>query len=296
MNSFSSAWSELAEAVAESAPEPGAHELGYQSWTEDNLCVESFHEETRYFTSRWDALCPYVDVNPDMLRLARKPFIVYALPPEGPYGVPINDKYGLVDVAAPGFWVDARRERKFRELDKMFRGFEVTEMVIPGREITAQYLFEIGEVHFASYDIHDREIEGFVDYVRKLDVVVIKVTAPNGDVVLHDVSVVLPQRNQVYGSFCQWNPDYRNRSPGIYACLLAARWTAKNNYRHYNLGPVGDYGYKSLFVTDFEPIYGLALTDLNHALVLDETSPLHTDFKRSEWNQIYRNPLARSTT
>ena len=296
MNSFSSAWSELAEAVAESAPEPGAHELGYQSWTEDNLCVESFHEETRYFTSRWDALCPYVDVNPDMLRLARKPFIVYALPPEGPYGVPINDKYGLVDVAALGFWVDARRERKFRELDKMFRGFEVTEMVIPGREITAQYLFEIGEVHFASYDIHDREIEGFVDYVRKLDVVVIKVTATNGDVVLHDVSVVLPQRNQVYGSFCQWNPDYRNRSPGIYACLLAARWTAKNNYQCYNLGPVGDYGYKSLFVTDFEPIYGLALTDLNHALVLDETSPLHTDFKRSEWNQIYRNPLARSTT
>jgi hypothetical protein len=258
--------------------------------------VESFHEETRYFTSRWDALCPYVDVSPDMLRLARKPFIVYALPPEGPYGVPINDKYGLVDVAAPGFWVDARRERKFRELDKMFRGFEITEMVIPGREITAQYLFEIGEVHFASYDIHDREIEGFVDYVRNLDVVVIKVTAPNGDVVLHDVSMVLPQRNQVYGSFCQWNPDYRNRSPGIYACLLAARWTAKNNYRYYNLGPVGDYGYKSLFVTDFEPIYGLALTDLDHALVLDETSPLHTDFKRSEWNQIYRNPLARSTT
>jgi len=296
MNSFSSAWSELAEAVAESAAEPGAYELGYQSWTQDNLCVESFHEETRYFTSRWDALCPYVDVNPDMLRLARKPFIVYALPPDGPYGVPINDKYGLVDVAAPGFWVDARRERKFRELDKMFRGFEVTEMVIPGREITAQYLFEIGEVHFASYDIHDREIEGFVDYVRNLDVVVIKVTAPNGDVVLHDVSMVLPQRNQVYGSFCQWNPDYRNRSPGIYACLLAARWTAKNNYRYYNLGPVGDYGYKSLFVTDFEPIYGLALTDLDHALVLDETSPLHTDFKRSEWNQIYRNPLARSTT
>jgi len=130
MNSFSSAWSELAEAVAESAAEPGAYELGYQSWTQDNLCVESFHEETRYFTSRWDALCPYVDVNPDMLRLARKPFIVYALPPEGPYGVPINDKYGLVDVAAPGFWVDSRRERKFRELDKMFRGFEVTEMVI----------------------------------------------------------------------------------------------------------------------------------------------------------------------
>jgi len=35
---------------------------------------------------------------------------------------------------------------------------------------------------------------------------------------------------------------------------------------------------------------------LNHGLVLDETSPLHTDFKRSEWNQIYRNPLARGTT
>ena len=70
MNSFSSAWAELAEVVTETAPEPVTQELGYQSWTADNLCVESFHEETRYFTSRWDALCPYVDVNPARAGLA----------------------------------------------------------------------------------------------------------------------------------------------------------------------------------------------------------------------------------
>jgi len=106
--------------------------------------------------------------------------------------------------------------------------------------------------------------------------------------VLSDVSMLLPERSQVYGSFCQWNLAYKNRSPGIYACLLAARWTAKHGYQYYNLGPVGDYGYKSLFVTDLEPIYGLAMTDPDHPLALDLSSPLHTDFKPSEWNQVYR--------
>ena len=200
-----------------------------------------------------------------------------------------------VPVVVAGFWVDARRERKFRELDKMFRGFQVTEMVIPGREITAQYLFEIGEVHFASYDIHDREIEGFVDYVRKLDVVVIKVIAPNGDVVLHDVSVVLPQRNQVYGSFCQWNDQYRRISPGIYACLAVCEWGRDNGYHHYNLGPVGDYPYKELFVTTHQPIYAIALVSPRHALWKDQTSPLFTDFPSGSVNTLYRNATIASS-
>jgi len=102
------------------------------------------------------------------------------------------------------------------------------------------------------------------------------------------VSILLPDRQQVYGSFCQWNRDYKNKSPGIYACLLASKWTADNGYRYYNLGPVDDYGYKALFVTDFEPIFALALTDKDHPLALDLSSPLHTDFKPEVWNRILR--------
>ena len=82
--------------------------VGYQSWNQDNLCVDSYHEDTLYYTSRWDALCPYVDVTPEMLAMAKKPFIVYAVPPESAYGVPINDKYGMVNVAAEGFWTGGR--------------------------------------------------------------------------------------------------------------------------------------------------------------------------------------------
>ena len=52
----------------------------------------------------------------------------------------------------------------------------------------------------------------------------------------------------------------------------------------------GDYPYKSFMVTDLEPIYGIAMTDENHPLALDETSPLHTDFEPANWNQIYRTP------
>jgi hypothetical protein len=129
--------------------------------------------------------------------------------------------------------------------------------------------------------------------VRELDVLVLQVHDAEGGLVLTDVSILLPANNQVYGSFCQWNRAHKNRSPGLYACLLAARWAAKNGFRYYNLGPVGDYGYKSLFVTDLEPIYGIALCDPQHPLALDETSPVHTDFCWDEVNQIYRPAPAR---
>jgi len=262
--------------------------LQYQSWTADNLCVESFHEQTKYFTSRWDALCPYIDVTPEMLATARKPFLVYALPPDGNYGVPINDKYGLVHAASEDFWSDPRRMRKFSHLDKLFKNFTVTEKLVAGKELRVADIYALGGEHFSAHGIDAKEVEGFVDYVRKLDVLILQVHAQNGDLVLSDVSMLLPERSQVYGSFCQWNLAYKNLSPGIYACLLAARWTAKGGYQYYNLGPVGDYDYKSLFVTDLEPIYGLAMTDPDHPLALDLSSPLHTDFKPSEWNQVYR--------
>jgi hypothetical protein len=55
------------------------------------------------------------------------------------------------------------------------------------------------------------------------------------------------------------------------------------------LGPVDDYVYKALFVTDFEPIYALALIDPDHPLATDPSSPLITDFKPHELNQVYRH-------
>ena len=262
--------------------------VGYQTWNQDNLCVESYHEDILYYTSRWDALCPYIDVTPEMLQMAAKPFIVYAVPPESPYGVPINDKYGLVDVAAEAFWTEPRRQRKFKELEKLCKRFTVTESVVPGHTLTIEDVYEMGGVHFEAYYIHPQEVAGFVDYIQNLDVLIIRAFSEEGDLVLTDVSLLLPERKQVYGSFCQWNPLYKNRSPGIFACLLASKWAAKNGYLCYNLGPVDDYGYKALFVTHFEPIFAVAMTDENHPLALDTQSPLHTDFSPDVWNQINR--------
>ena len=224
-----------------------------------------------------------------MLEMAPKPFIVYAVPPESPYGVPINDKYGLVHAGSPDFWTDARRSRKFKELDKLCKDLVTTFTVVPGRDVTTDDVYAMGGEHFANYYIHDHEVEGFVDYIRNLELLIIQVHAPNGDLVLTDVSILLPERQQVYGSFCQWNRDYKNKSPGIYACLLASRWTSDHGYKYYNLGPVDDYGYKALFVTDFEPIFALAMTEPEHPLALDTTSPLHTDFKPEVWNRIRRH-------
>ena len=270
------------------ALEDGHQRVGYQTWTPDNLCVESYHEEILYYTSRWDALCPYIDVTPKMLEMAPKPFIVYAVPPESPYGVPINDKYGLVDVASESFWTEPRRQRKFKELEKLCKRLTVTERVVPGHSLTVEDVYEMGGVHFDAYYIHPAEVAGFVDYIQNLDVLIIRAFSEEGDLVLTDVSLLLPERKQVYGSFCQWNPLYKKRSPGIFACLLASKWAAKNGYHCYNLGPVDDYGYKALFVTHFETIFAVAMTDENHPLALDATSPLHTDFSPDVWNQINR--------
>lgn len=269
-------------------------EVGYQSWTSKNLSVESYHNDILYYTCRWDALCPYIAVDEELLATVPKPFIVYALPPDSPFGVPINDKYGLVNVASEDFEGDPRRTRKFKDLSKAFRNFTHTETVVSGKEITFDEIYELGGQHFEDCYIDDREIHGFVDYVRKLDVLIIKVHSPEGELVLTDVSILLPAYSQVYGSFCQWNRAFKNKSPGLYACLLASRWAARNGYKFYNLGPVDDYGYKSLFVTDYEPIYALALADPEHPLAKDITSPLHTDFKQEEWNRIYRESVKHS--
>jgi hypothetical protein len=268
------------------------HEVGYQSWTKDNLWVLSEHENIEYFTTRWDALCPYIEVTNEMLEMAPKPFVVYAVPPKSQFGAPIKDRYGLVNALSQEFWVDERRIRKFRELDKQFRSFTVSERVIDGKEITAEYLYEIGGTHFENYWIARQEVEGFVDYVRNLQVLIIQVIADNGDIVLSDVSIILPNENQLYGSFCQWDRKYKNRSPGIYACLLATRWAQKNGLQFYNLGPVDEYGYKDLFITDYEPIYALIVSDLDHPIVTDQTSPINIDFEKEQINQIYRDKSA----
>ena len=52
----------LREARQARAPQKVMH-AGCQSWTAKNLCVESYHEEILYYTTRWDALCPYIDVS-----------------------------------------------------------------------------------------------------------------------------------------------------------------------------------------------------------------------------------------
>ncbi len=229
--------------------------LGYQSWTKHNLCIDSFHGDIAYFTTRRDALCPYIAVNETMLQMAEKPLIVYALPPESPWGHPIRDAYGLVRVRERGYWDDGYRQRKFKKLRAKHQKYNHHIDCLPGSDLTRQQLLAWGGEHFSRYGILEKELDGFLDYVRHLELLVFQVKDPMGETVLTDVSVIMPERGQVYGSFCQWNPAFRNDSPGLYAWLLAAQWTYDQGYETYNLGPVGDYPYKSLFVSDVEPSY-----------------------------------------
>ena len=182
----------LREARQARAPQKVMH-VGCQSWTAKNLCVESYHEDILYYTTRWDALCPYIDVSEEMLATAPRPFVVYALPPDSQFGVAINDKYGMVDCFSEAFWTEERRARKFKEYDKQYRNFTISMDRIPGKDLTIDDIFEMGGEHFEKCFIADEEVAGFVDYIRTLDVLVITVVSPEGELVLTDVSVVLPK-------------------------------------------------------------------------------------------------------
>ena len=265
------------------------HHVGHQSFTSANLCIESNHNGIIYYTTRWDALCPYVDVSAELVACAKRPLIVYAVPPDSPYGVPINDHYGLADIGDPSFWDDPRRARKFGELSKRFRAFRTEISVIKGKSLDVPQMLEMGGVHFSKCEIELGEIEGFLDYVRDLDVLAVRCFDQTGEKIFTDISILLPEYQQIYGSFCQWNDQYRRFSPGIYACLAVCEWGRDNGYRHYNLGPVSDYPYKELFVTTHQPIYAIALVSPRHALWRDPTSPLFTDFPSGSVNTLYRN-------
>ena len=267
---------------------PRTYHVGHQSFTAKNLCIRSEHNGIPYYTTRWDALCPYIDLSAEMIACARRPLIVYALPPDSQYGVPINDHYGLVDVKSAAFWEDPRRARKFGELSKRFRQFRTEIVVIPGMRLDVEAMLEMGGEHFKKCEIGLEEIKGFLDYVRDLDVLIVRCVDEAGDEVFVDVSILMPEYGQIYGSFCQWNERHRNRSPGIYACLVVCEWGRDNGYHYYNLGPVGDYPYKNLFVTDLQPIYAVALVPPRHELWEDPTSPLFTDFPPGAVNQLYR--------
>lgn len=104
------------------------------------------------------------------------------------------------------------------------------EYVIAGSDLDFDDIYEWGGEHFENCFIDDGEIEGFVDYIQDLDILRIQVYDPDGELVLNDVSIIMPEINQLYGSFCQWNRAYKNRSPSMYACLLASRWAVKIIY------------------------------------------------------------------
>ena len=140
--------------ASEASADP--YQVGYQSWTPDNLCVQSYHNDISYYTCRWDALCPYIEVSEAMLAMAPRPFVVYALPPDSAFGVPINDRYGLAHTGSETFWNQPRRQRKFKELDKLFRHFQVTEEVIAGHTLSVSQVLEMGGDHLADCYIPTR--------------------------------------------------------------------------------------------------------------------------------------------
>lgn len=126
------------------ASEADGMQVGYQTWNQNNLCVESYHEDIFVLHLEMGCLVPLHRCHARDVANGGQAFHRLCGTPESPYGVPINDKYGLVDVAAEGFWTEPRRQRKFKELEKLCKRFTVTESVVPGHALSIQNVYEMG--------------------------------------------------------------------------------------------------------------------------------------------------------
>ena len=130
----------------------GTQEVGHQSWNSRNLYVKSYHNDILYYTTRRDALCPYIEVTEETLERAPKPFIAYAMPPDSVYGVPINDHYGFVGVTSEEDIDD----------DLVLAGLEVLDdqqrLVLPGQQHVTDPALDEGHGRGAGPGVEDRDV------------------------------------------------------------------------------------------------------------------------------------------
>jgi hypothetical protein len=118
---------------------PIKHCVGYQSWNQDNLCVDSYHEDTLYYTSRWDALV--LSRCTQSAGDGQKPFIVYAVPPESSYGVPSMTNMGWPMSRLKAFG-QSPDDKEIQRIRKLCRSLNVTESVVPGSSLSYDDVYE----------------------------------------------------------------------------------------------------------------------------------------------------------
>lgn len=243
---------------------------------------EDYEGMTYYYTPE-DAFCPYLNPTREVFDHAPRPFVMFNIIDESEFGVEMA--MGRNVIARPHEW-SATQLKEIRRLDRLFDQARTSSLVMPGSHMTIEEMRRLGDLHFEHYNFQDADINAFLRYAAGRELLVIE-TVVNGEVVLVDVSVTVPERNEVCGIFCNWNPKYKRLSPGIYACVLAARDVESRWGVKYNIGQ--EYTYKQKVATGYEKTYGVALVPDGHPLLLDasEKNPIMA-FRRDDLNKVMR--------
>jgi hypothetical protein len=248
--------------------------------------AEEYDGATYYYTPD-DAFCPYLNPTREVFDRAPQPFFMFNIVEESPFGVEMVG--GRNVIVRPHEW-SPEQTKEVRRLDRLFQSAQKTTRVVPGHEMTVEELRRLGGAHFERYGFHAEDLEAFQRYAHQRELLVVEVLI-DGEPVFVDVSVTVPEKNEVCGVFCDWSRKFQRLSPGIYACVVAAREIEERWGARYNVGH--EYRYKRKIATAFEKTYGVALVPEGHALLAmpSETNPVNS-FRREDLNQVMRAPVA----
>jgi hypothetical protein len=78
-------------------------------------------------------------------------------------------------VRESGYWEDGYRQRKFKKLRAKHSTYHHEVACMQGSNLTKRQLLAWGGEHFARYGISEKELDGFLDYVRHLELLVFEV-------------------------------------------------------------------------------------------------------------------------
>ncbi|HEX4999932.1 MAG TPA: hypothetical protein VFY29_17055 [Terriglobia bacterium] len=247
-----------------------------------SFMAEDYQGITYYYTPE-DALCPYLNPSPEVFEQAPRPFFMFNIVEDSPFGVEMAT--GRNVIMRPHEW-NTDQLKEVRRLDRLFDGARIFSTLIPGNEMTVGELAALGGAHFERYEFRREDLEAFLRFSERRQLLIIEGRI-DGHVVFVDLSVTVEENNEVCGIFCNWNRAFSRISPGIYACVAAARESDQRWGVRYNVGH--EYQYKRRLATAFERTYGVALVPDGHAILLDqgELNPIMS-FRPEDVNRIMR--------
>lgn len=199
------------------------------------------------------------DADVEDIRAAPRPFVMFGLPMNGALGVPI-DTYCLT--MRPADYTPRQWER-FEKCAGAWLGTTYGVLRVKASDVGAAWFRCLAPRWMRKFDIKPVEVEDGLRWWQDRGIELVTITVKvGGQLAFTELDYVDHPRKQLQGVLCEWSDAFQKRSPGIWACYLAAAVASEEFGMDYGLGI--EYPYKLGLATGREQMRGLCLAGKEH--------------------------------